>query len=99
MIKELRKLESIFANDLTQSVEDRIKERRKPKLSTLLAYLENSRFLDVSMMLDRVLQYANKKDITTLAKDIYIRLFPEEQPLMPHTETGEEESLATADQV
>ena len=79
MIKELQALNSDFAKELTTSVKDRIDERRQPKLSTLLAYLNDPHFLDASKSWGRVLSYANKTAITTLAKEIYMRLFHEEQ--------------------
>ena len=78
MITELEKLESTFAEDLKSSLWDRINERRQIKLSTLLAYLQNGNFFDASNGFDRRLSYASKTAITTLAKDIYMRLFHEE---------------------
>ena len=78
MVKELRKLETNFGIDLAASVEYRINERRLAALSTLQAYLENPHFIAGSLDDPRVLTYANKTAITTLAKDIYIRLFGRE---------------------
>ena len=71
----MRKLDSGFGIALTASVEDRIKQRRQVKLSTLIAYLEDPKFLDVGMTFDRVLPYSSKTTITTLTKDVYIRMF------------------------
>ena len=93
MIKELRKLSTHIGMTLTTSVEDRIHERRQTKLSTLQAYLEDPHFLDSEMDVDRILLYATKSNITTLARDIYMRLFKEEeQSIQPEPVQPEEEA-------
>ena len=87
MIRELRKLDTEFGMALTASVEKRINERRLAGLSTLQAYLENPQFLDHTIGEPKLLEYANKTAITTLIKDIYMRLFMDEED----NEEGEEE--------
>ena len=72
LIKKLHKLESEFAKSLVYRVEKRVKERRLKIAATLMGYLENPRFLKEK---DRVLEYANRKEITNLAIELYVRLF------------------------
>ena len=89
MLKELRKLTSTISIELEASLEKRIKERRQPKLATLLAYLEDPGFFDASNSFDRVLQYASKTAIITVAKDIYMRLYNEEKNSVSPESTAE----------
>ena len=82
MFEELRELTSPFGVLLKQAIEDRIEERRTNRLmelSTLLAYLEDRNFLTTTH--DKILLYADKRDIAKVARDLYMRLFPvNEQP-------------------
>ena len=76
MIQELRLLDTPFGIDLTHAVEERVEERRTQRqmeLSTLLAYLENPKFLGT--LNDCVLEYASRSDIARTAADIYRRMF------------------------
>ena len=92
MVKELRKLKSSFGMALTTEVEYRIEERRQKNLSTLQAYLEDPKFLDGGLRSDRVLPYASKSAITTVAKDIYNRLFNENEPEAPRMNSPQGDS-------
>ena len=76
MIQELRLLDTPFGIDLTQAVEERVNDRRTQRqmeLSTLLAYLENPKFL--ATINDCVLEYASRNDIARTAADLYRRMF------------------------
>ena len=78
MLSELRKLNSTLAHRLELAVDDRIHERRLKEASTLLAYLKDPEFLDrrtTATGEPRILPYANRKEITNLARDIHVRLF------------------------
>ena len=81
MLKELSALDSTIAARLLTSLEFRINERRQIGLATLLAYLKKPKFLETTDKLR--LPYANKEQITRLAKILYDRLFqntfPEEK--------------------
>ena len=86
MIADLRKLDSSFAVRLLAQVEERIDERRLKVASTLLAYLEDPTFLE--QVDDLILQYSSKSLITSLARDIYFRLYHVPKPA--EDETGGE---------
>ena len=78
MLSELRKLSSSIAHRLELAVEERIHERRLMEASTLLAYLKDPGFIDRKTTKtgeNKILPYANRKEITNLARDIQIRLF------------------------
>ena len=77
MIGELLELDSEFSRKLLDSLRNRIIERRNVKMATLMAYLQDCRFLDVTVNLH--MSYATKNDIAVLAKDLYVRLYPEPQ--------------------
>ena len=75
---ELSGLHTTFGVLLLQAIEDRINERRTEEqmgLSTLLAYLENSKFLESTRGL--CLKYASRNEIAKVARDLYMRLFLE----------------------
>ena len=81
ILKELRLLDSRIAERLEAAVHERIIERRQKEASTLLAYLKDPTFLTRVSKGKLILDYANKTTIRTLAKDLYMRLFPtENQP-------------------
>lgn len=75
-------MNTAIAFRLETAVEDRFYERRLKEAATLVAYLRDPQFLDPSYpgSEDRVLQYADKKEITKLARDLYIQLFLKESP-------------------
>ena len=79
IIEELRKLNTPIALRLELAVEDRVAERRLKEAATLLAYLKDPKFLDRLPQENKVLPYASKKEITTFARDLYIRLFHKEE--------------------
>lgn len=78
ILSELRRLNSSIAHRLELAVEERIHERRLMEASTLLAYLKDPGFIDRKTTKtgeNKILPYANRKEITNLARDIHIRLF------------------------
>ena len=83
-ITELRKLHTTISYRLEIALENRISERRLKVESTLLGYLKNPKFLHDG---EKVLTYANKSEITKLARDLYIRLFLKDSPI--HDEQSE----------
>ena len=74
MLRKLDELESNVSDRLRNEVGYRISERRPKKVATLLAYLENPMFLDLTK--DRLLKYATKPEIKEMANDILLRLYP-----------------------
>ena len=76
MIGDLLKLESEFARKLLDSVKNRIIDRRNMKTSTLMAYLQDPRFLDTTESLH--MTYATHEEIAGEARDLLKRLYPEE---------------------
>ena len=85
MISKLTALDSEFAKKLLFALKCRIIERRQKVAGTLLAYLEDPRFIDSTSSLH--LDYANRDEIAKKATDLFIRLFPP-----PVTETDCTES-------
>ena len=68
---------SYFALQIRDSLLSRVLYRRNKCLTTLMAYLENRKFLDED---DQVLPKATKEEITEYAEDLYVRLFPNTPP-------------------
>ena len=65
--------------------------------ATLLAYLRNPKFLDDVKNGGKVLTYANRKDITNLARDIYIRLFHKEDPFPDENDADDRQNHPQGD--
>ena len=81
VLKELKQLKGVFASLLLEKVEKRINERRLPKLSTLLAYLEDPCFFEELVTETVSLEYATLDDVVLTAKDLYLRLYPSKSPI------------------
>ena len=73
MITKLEKLGSQFATNLLFELKCRIIERRQSVASTLLAYLENPKFLDSTAGLK--LEYSDREAIAQKIERLFLRLF------------------------
>ena len=72
---KLESLESPIAKRLKENMFARVVGRRQKTFSTLLAYLENPKFLESR---GNHLSYATKTQIQRAAEGLYIRLFEED---------------------
>ena len=77
-LRALKSFKTPIANRLYQSLLNRILQRRQQDLATLLAYLEQPSFLDMVGNEPTHLSYSSRKDMSKLAVDLYVRLFPHE---------------------
>ena len=85
-LTELDKLGTNIADELRMSMFQRLFSRRQEDICTLLAFLENPRFLDKK---SRKLSYSSKTRITDLAVSVYTRLFDNDPETMTDdTEDG-----------
>ena len=92
MIRELRQLNTSIAIRLEMAVMDRVKERRLKEAATLLAYLRDPKFIDNLPSPNKILSYANKKEVANLARDLYIRLFQKATPAQNQSDENQDHS-------
>ena len=74
--EQLEQLASAVALEMLDAMRDRIVERKLKGEATLLAYLQNPKFL---IGRKKKLEYSNKTDITDVAVSLYTRLFHKEK--------------------
>lgn len=76
LFSELKKLNTEISLKLLNTLEKRIQERRQVELSTLLLYLQNPQNIYSIDKKSKVLLYASRTNIISMAKNILFRIFP-----------------------